>query len=127
MANYLNCVISHGALAESIKAVVEKLAAPSPTFYCFTNQDFTLEKIEASIEQLILEKNPEQTILFVDLMGGSCWILANRLKHRFENMVILSGVNVPMLISYSINMDRLPFESLTSKIMEDARKGIVRK
>jgi len=123
--NYLTCIITHGTLACSIRKAAEHLTHPPSEVYCYSNQEAVLEEIEASIIKLAAEKNPDKIIIFVDMFGGSCWIAANRIKCKVENTSIISGVNIPMLVSYYINYERLDWEALLEKIVLDAKKGIV--
>jgi mannose/fructose-specific phosphotransferase system component IIA len=123
----LGCLITHGTLACSLKQVCDKLIKPAADIHCFSNQEVTLEEIEAHIKALIEEAKPQQVIIFVDLVGGSCWFSANRLKQEFPHLVIVGGVNVPMLVSFHMNLQRLEWEALIEKILNDAQKGVVRR
>jgi len=123
--NYLTCIITHGALACSIRKAAEHLTSPPSDVYCYSNQETVLEEIEASILKLTAEKKPEKSVIFVDLFGGSCWIAANRIKHLNENTTVISGVNIPMLVSYFINYQRLDWDALMEKIVLGAKKGII--
>lgn len=121
----LNIVITHGSLAASIQAVVARLVSTAPEFHCFSNQEKSFEEIEAQILELIKKTKPQRIMIFVDLMGGSCWMSASKLKHQLPEISFAAGVNVPMLVSYCINLDRLPWEELLLKIAEDAKKGVL--
>ena len=123
--HYLSFIISHGTLACSIREVAEKLIKPATKIYCYSNQISVLEEIEREISQRIEEEKPEKIVLFVDLAGGSCWISANRIKRDSENISVIGGVNVPMLISYFTNYDRLDWPELITKITSDGQKGIL--
>lgn len=125
MGNYLSCVITHGSLACSLKEVTENLGVHSTGLMCFSNQEMDLEEIEISIQKLISQNKPQKTVLFVDLMGGSCWLSANKIKYNQENVTIISGVNIPMLVSFYTNINRLPWDELIEKILFDARRGMV--
>ena len=125
MTKYLNCLITHGDMAKSMKLVVEKLVGQESNLYCFSNQTSGFEEIEAKISELAAEQYPTKIIIFVDLMGGSCWVASNRLKHKFSNLTIAAGVNIPMLVSYFINIERLEWPELMEKISADAKKGVV--
>ncbi|HHJ53489.1 MAG TPA: hypothetical protein ENJ89_09870 [Caldithrix abyssi] len=120
----LTCLITHGSLACCLKNVAEKLITPATDIYCFSNQEIALDEIQHAVEDLIAEQKPEKLILFVDLKGGSCWLLANRIKKQFGRVWIVAGVNVPMLVSYHMNYDRLPWPELIEKIVADGKKGI---
>lgn len=121
----LGCLITHGTLACSLKQVTEKLIKPAADIHCFSNQEVALEEIEERIKALVRETKPQRLIVFVDLVGGSCWLSANRLKQEFPDMVVLGGVNVPMLVSFHMNLSRLGWEELIEKIIIDAKKGVL--
>jgi mannose/fructose-specific phosphotransferase system component IIA len=123
--NYLNLVITHGDLAETLIRVVEKLVTPATPFWAFSNQELSSEELAKAIQLKIDEIQPERIVIFVDLVGGSCWTIGNRLKQTVTNLTVIGGVNVPMLVSYHINFNRLDDELLFQKIIQDAQKGIL--
>jgi len=123
--NYLSFVITHGSLACCIRDVAEKLIVPATELLCYSNTECTLEKIESDIQSQIEENKPDRVLIFTDLVGGSCWISANRIKKSDENIAIIGGVNVPMLVSYFVNYERLEWTALIEKISADAIKGVV--
>ena len=123
---YLVCIITHGDLACALKAAAEKLAIPTTELFCFSNQEKTLEKIEAEITALVQRRRPQKILILVDLVGGSCWFSANRLKRNYSDIALIGGVNIPMLVSFFTNARRLDWPGLLEKITTDAKKGIVR-
>ncbi len=122
---YLSFVITHGSLACSIKDVAEKLIKPKTELRCYSNSVQVLEEIEEEIQKQIKAENPDKVAIFVDLVGGSCWISANRIKRDNEHIAVLGGLNVPMLVSYFMNYERLEWQALLEKVTADAQKGIV--
>ncbi|HGY54092.1 MAG TPA: hypothetical protein ENK44_00180 [Caldithrix abyssi] len=122
--NYYACVITHGTLAQCLKKISEKLVAPSVEVKAFTNMELSLEEIEHRIWEDVNKQNPEKIIVFVDLAGGSCWLLANRIKMKRDNITVIGGVNVPLIVSFQMHVDRMDWDNLVSKIIEDGKKGI---
>lgn len=123
--NYYTAIITHGNLAGCLKRVTEKLIVPSTEVAYYSNKDLSLDEIEKEIQNVRAESKPEKSVFFVDLVGGSCWLLANRIKRNATDMVVIGGVNVPMLISYHMNIDTLNWNQLIEKIVEDGKKGIL--
>jgi len=122
----LAVLITHGDLACSLARVSEKLVAPQTNLHCFSTQMLSSEEIIREINEEIGKINPGKILIFVDLMGSNCWIIGNKLKHEHpERTTVISGVNVPMVISYLINYTRLEWDALLEKIVADAKKGIV--
>ncbi|MGD9488194.1 MAG: PTS sugar transporter subunit IIA [Calditrichaceae bacterium] len=122
---HLSCIITHGDLSRELKNVADGLVGKIENEFFFSNKTKSLESIESEIEQKIEEIKPEKLIFFIDLVGGSCWVLANRIKKSRPEAVVVGGVNVPMLVSYHSNHERMDWEQLIAKIMEDGKKGIL--
>jgi len=124
--NILAIVVTHGDLACSLAKVSEKLVGAQEQLYCYSTQVLSSEEIIREINDEIRTRNPEKILVFVDLMGSNCWIIGNKLKHEHaDKTTVISGVNVPMLISYLINHSRLEWQALLDKIVTDAQKGMV--
>jgi len=125
--NYFTAIITHGDLAKSMEDVTKHLIVSSTKIFYYSNKKLTLEQIEGEIAEERERLQPEKSVLFVDLVGGSCWILANRIKHNSPDIVVIGGVNMPMLVSYHLNYNRLEWNTLLDKIVSDANKGIVKR
>ena len=123
--DFLICLFTHGNLACALKSVSEKLGVLTTNFYCFSNQEKSIEKIEEEIYLLIENTTPKNILIFIDLVGGSCWVSANRLKRENNNIDIIGGVNVPMLVSFFTNSQRMDWNSLLEKVISDGKKGIL--
>ncbi|MEJ2052551.1 MAG: hypothetical protein P8X42_01410 [Calditrichaceae bacterium] len=125
--NYFTAIITHGDLARSLIQVTKQLIVPATRIFSYSNKEQTLEEIETDIREEQNRNTPEKTVLFVDLVGGSCWILANRIKRNSKDIAVIGGVNLPMLVSYHINYNRLHWNDLLDKVVLDSNKGIVKR
>jgi len=122
---YFTAIITHGDLAGCLKRVTEKLITPATKVFYYSNKESSLEDIEKEIQSLRTELKSEKSIFFVDLVGGSCWLLANRIKKNSPDINVIGGVNIPMLVSYHMNLESLEWDRLLEKITEDGKKGIL--
>jgi mannose/fructose-specific phosphotransferase system component IIA len=125
--NYFTAIITHGDLAKCMEDVSKHLIVSSTKIFYYSNKKLTLEEIENEIAKEREHYQPEKTVFFVDLVGGSCWILANRIKQNSPDIAVIGGVNMPMLVSYHLNYNRLAWNALLDKIISDAKKGIVKR
>ena len=121
----LSFIITHGNLAKTLSDVSNLLTTPIVESYTYSNSEKSLEELSDEISEIIDLKQPENLIFFVDLMGGSCWMLINRLKRKYPHAQLLSGVNIPMLVSFQINYNHLTWQDLLEKIIADGKKGII--
>lgn len=125
--NYYTAIITHGDLARSMEQITKHLIVSATQVFYYSNQKYTLDEIEKEIDIEIKRIQPEKSVFFVDLVGGSCWILANRIKKNSDDIAVLGGVNMPMLVSYHLNYNRLEWHALLDKIISDGNKGIVKR
>jgi len=124
--NYYSCIITHGKLAHCLKGISENLVVSAVKFEAYSNMELSLDDIEKKIQEDIKKKKPDKIVFFVDLSGGSsCWILAHRLKKGNNDVAVIAGVNVPLLVSYQMYVERLDWDDLLKKIVEDGKKGII--
>lgn len=121
----LTFILTHGQMAVSLHKVVERILGEQENFLPYTNAVDALPVLAQKINQDIENIQPDQIVCFVDLAGGSCWSLANMIKKQHNNVTIIAGVNMPMLVSYFSNMNDLPFETLIDKTVKDGSRGII--
>jgi mannose/fructose-specific phosphotransferase system component IIA len=63
--------------------------------------------------------------IFVDLRGGSCWRVAKMLVKEYPALKVISGVNIPMLVSFLSKKHDHRLDELVKIIETDAHRGIV--
>jgi len=124
MKNYLVCIISHGDLSDELYNVTQNLIPLKVPVLTYSNKKIELEEIVRDIEKEIKKITPSHVLIFIDLMGGSCWHAAMRLKKNQANISIITGVNVPVLVSFATNFHRLDWTDLIEKIETDGKKAI---
>jgi mannose/fructose-specific phosphotransferase system component IIA len=64
-----------------------------------------------------------EVIFFSDLHGGSCSLICKRLLAEYENLTLITGYNLPMLIEFAFHRSR-PLEEALSIIAKKGQSGI---
>ncbi len=118
-------IITHGNLAEKLVDVSKILTTQSVKTITYSNAVQSLDDLNMEISEIIDREKPKNLVFFVDLMGGSCWMLVNRLKQKYPQARLIAGVNVPMLVSFYINYKNLKWDELINKILSDGKKAII--
>jgi|SRR5690606_9753799 len=62
-------------------------------------------------------------IVFTDLQAGSCGFVARRLAQTIDGVVVISGVNLPLLIDFVMNRT-LPLEQLVPRLLAKGRAAM---
>ena len=125
MSNIITFIITHEQMATCLQRATEKILGKQNDLYPYTNIEDSLPVLAQKINQNIKDLKPDKIVCFVDLAGGSCWNLANMLRKEHKNITIISGVNMPMMISYFTNLNEIPFEELIKKVLKDGNRGIL--
>lgn len=124
MAPFASFILAHEDFALSLKNTIEKITGPQDNIYTYSNKTDALPVILNKISKKLSTIESDKIFVFVDLVGGSCWGLANMVLKDHPDVIVIGGVNLPMILSLIINHENLPVEKLVNKIIEDSKKGI---
>ncbi|RMH60408.1 MAG: hypothetical protein D6677_13790 [Calditrichaeota bacterium] len=117
-------IITHGRLAEAMLHATGHFADISDAFRVYSNHHDDIETIVREGVKFLNESGDGSAFVFTDLVGGSCWQAGLRIRREFPGARVIGGVNLPMLISFAVNRNRLETDALLEKITEDAHKAI---
>lgn len=118
-------ILTHGEFGAGIKNALEGMMGEQKGLLVLTNAGLSKEKLKESLEEAIGNHEfKEGVFVFVDMPGSSCWLTAKSLKDHNKKISIITGVNLPMLVTFFGNRDRLSFEKLIDKVKETGQKGI---
>ncbi len=120
----LTIIIAHSNLAKALMGSVEKMLGTQENTYAYSNEHDSMTVLAEKIESRIRDSGATNAVCFIDLKGGSCWTLARTLKHKYQNMTVISGVNLPMLTTYFNNRTRMNPSDLIEKTVADGCRGI---
>jgi mannose/fructose-specific phosphotransferase system component IIA len=122
--SYATFIIAHENLSASLLRSTEKVLGKQKNVFTYSNKHDSLPVLAQKVIDRILNIKFDHLVFFTDLKGGSCWNISNMLRREFPDLVILSGVNLPMLITYFNNLNELNFESLIKKVVDDGCRSI---
>ena len=117
-------VICHGNLAFEFVNAVEKIIGRAEALYPFTNENLSPETLFKQLMNFIRSNDAQDFIIMADLRGGSCWSVAKMLSREYPRISVLSGVNLPMIISFLTKRETVPLSELPSVLAQNTLKGI---
>jgi mannose/fructose-specific phosphotransferase system component IIA len=116
-------LVTHGLLGAELIRTVEGILGPQEGIGAVSNAGTSLETLSERVRSLLTEDDAP-VVLFVDLMGGSCSHACQQIRALHPGVVVIAGVNLPMLLDFFHNRDLLPFSDLTSRLLEKGKEGI---
>jgi mannose/fructose-specific phosphotransferase system component IIA len=123
-ATYATFIIAHEDLAPALLHTVEKVLGKQENVFAYSNKHDSLQVLSQKLKDKVNQLKIDHLVFFTDLKGGSCWTISNMLRKEFPDMIIFSGVNLPMLVAYFNNFRELSLDELIKKVGQDACRGI---
>lgn len=120
-------VVTHGPMAQPLIEAAETILGKVENIRALSTTPYSLREIVAEIEKIIDEESWEDGVLILaSLRGGSCWNAAVLVTNQRKNVQVVSGVNLPMLISFLNKRDSLALSELAETVHNDGIRGIVK-
>jgi PTS system mannose-specific IIA component len=118
-------LITHGPIGAAIIEAVRGIIGTDEGLYALSVNEFSALDLTRKLEKLIDDSDDgDGVILMASLKGGSCWnVSAMSSRHR-RNVRTLSGVNLPMVLSFITKREKLSLDDLAKKLAEDGKRGI---
>lgn len=121
-------IATHGVAAEQLRKTTEMLIGEQENvatidFVSGENAETIMGKYQAELSGNL--SHCDEVLFLVDTWGGSPFNAANRVAEGNENMDIVTGVNVPMLVeTFMARDDGLSLKELVALALETGRGGV---
>lgn len=118
----ISCIlVAHGKMGRGLINAATVIVGEQDEVYILSNSDLSLESLKTKIAGIV--SKVDECIVFVDCLGSA--YTAARIVCR--DRPVVSGVNLPMLLSFFTKRERLDLEDLLQAVINDGRKGILAK
>jgi mannose/fructose-specific phosphotransferase system component IIA len=118
-------IICHGQLAFDFFNTLQKLYGEITDIYPFSNDFIAPEVLYNNVADVLKKNNNSSFIIMVDLRGGNCWKIGKMLSTDFKGVRLISGISIPMVISYISKRDQFPLDELAKIVEKDSHRGIL--
>lgn len=114
-------LLAHGVMAEGIVDAVRQITgAETDALLSLSNRGLSPEVLAQRIRDRV---GGGPAILFTDMPNGSCGFAARLLVRDQPNVVVISGVNLPVLLEFVMHRD-LPLEELVPRLLAKGRAAL---
>lgn len=111
-------IIAHGNMAQELLNAAITILGDQQDVFTLSNTELSLAGLQQNIKKHIVESL--ETIIFVDCFGSplTAAIIAG------GGAPVISGVNLPMLLSFFTKRGAMPLKELAETVAADGQKGI---
>lgn len=115
-------VVAHSGLASGLVAAVRDIAGlDAEALVPLSNEGLGPDAIRDRLAELLPGDGP--AVIFSDLREGSCGIAAQRLCVDRPDHIVVTGVNLPMLLDFSMKR-HLPLHELVERLVDRGRNAV---
>lgn len=116
-------IVTHADLAQALVRAAERVVGTIENVTLLSNEGLSRDDLEDAIEACVKDWK-EGGLLLTDFWGGSCHTCGSAAAKRHGEIVIVTGVNLPLLLDYLHNRDRFAAPELAERLQQKGRDSI---
>ncbi|WP_420616775.1 PTS sugar transporter subunit IIA [Candidatus Palauibacter sp.] len=113
-------VVAHAELARALVSAVESISGVRGALRAVSNEGLGPDELAEIIGEAAGEA---ETILFVDLAGGSCGLAGLQHVRESRGCAWVAGVNLPMLLDFVFHRE-MPIATLVPRLVRKGQAGL---
>lgn len=122
-------ILTHGNLALELERTLRLFIDTKHLKAIALNPSDNLDNFKKSIEKVLFENNERDSLVLVDMFGGTPFNTVVKLckenMNKDKKIEIVTGVNLPMILETSLNMEGKSLEDVKT-IATEAGKASIR-
>ena len=116
-------LVMHSDLAEALMRAAEKVYGPVEGVERLSNEGLSREDLEDAITRRVSDWQ-EGGLVLTDFWGGSCHISGVAAVRGLNDVVVVTGMNLPMMLDYVHNRDEYGPLALADRLQRKGRDSI---
>jgi mannose/fructose-specific phosphotransferase system component IIA len=119
-------VLGHGNFAENMLRTAEQIVGKQKLVDAISNAGMSCNLLNERLEKTLGQSNTNETIVFVDLPGGSCTISCYNVLRNREDLNVICGINLPVLIEFFMLREKYPAAELVPILVKKGKESLFR-
>ncbi|MEP7028818.1 MAG: PTS mannose transporter subunit IIAB [Candidatus Eisenbacteria bacterium] len=120
-------LVTHGRLGDALLEAAQRIVGALEGVDVLSNDGLSRDALTQAVRERVRSFGPGGGLLFVDVAGGSCAQAALGVAAREAEgpMLVITGVNLPMLLDFAHHRGDLDPRALASRLAEKAQAAVV--
>ena len=123
MARVPAVLVTHADLAAALLRAAEKVYGPAEDLEVLSNEGLSREALEREIERRVAPW-PHGGLVLTDFWGGSCTLCGIAAARGHGEVVVVSGLNLPILLDYLHNREQTDPIALAERLQKKGQESI---
>jgi mannose/fructose-specific phosphotransferase system component IIA len=116
-------IVTHADLGTALVRAAESVVGKIEDVGLLSNENLSRTDLEEAIETSVRAWS-RGGLLLTDFWGGSCHTCGASAARRHGEVIIVTGVNLPLLLDYLYNRDKLAVGALAERLQQKGRDSI---
>lgn len=116
-------IVTHADLAAALVRAAEKVFGPIDGVMLLSNEGLSRADLEDAIEAQV-QGWAHGGLMLTDFWGGSCHTCGASALRNHGEIAIVTGINLPLLLDYLHNRDRMSVGELAERLQQKGRDSI---
>lgn len=119
-------LLTHGPIGEAMIEAVRGIMGLDDGLHALSVTDMSITEITSRLRAMVNGPDERQggVIIMASLRGGSCWNVAVSIASEQNHVRVISGINLPMVLSFITKRHELDLDQLTEEVHHDALRGV---
>lgn len=118
-------IIGHGDFAKAMVNTAEHIVGEQVGLVILSNRGCSCDSLADHVADIVKKDDLENTIIFLDLPGGSCTISCYKVLKNYPSLKIISGINLPMLIEFFVLREKYSAQDLVPILLKKGRDNMI--
>ncbi len=121
-------ILTHGPIGVAMIEAVRGIVGIDEGLHALSVTNMSVDEITQRLRAIVNgpEEKQEGAIIMASLKGGSCWNVAVAVAKDHPKVKVLSGVNLPMVLSFVMKRESMTIDELICELENDGLKGITK-
>ncbi|MFQ5600747.1 MAG: PTS sugar transporter subunit IIA [Candidatus Krumholzibacteriia bacterium] len=117
-------IVTHAGLATALRDATARVAGDVARLETISNEGLSPQEVGARVRDTVDSMGAGGCIVFVDFRGGSCATSCVGALREHQNVRVLTGVNLPMLIDFVLRRGDHDIDSMVDRLVRRGRDAV---